>query len=826
MVTGIVLAACPPAETANPVESINIANAATPMILGGATRQLAANVLPAGGGADRSAVTWSSANEAVATITDAGVVTAVSVGTSVITATSTYTPGVYGTATITVNLPAASAVVISGFPTGVGVGTALDPIRLMNYATDFNLTAVVNPQGEHMNQAVNWSVVSGDSLTVAANGTVSVEDDELGVTVIRATSVQTPGQFSELHFEVFAAATAVAMAPSTLTLFIGSETTLTASALPGELFAPDAVLNWSIYPARDYIEVTPSATDSFIANVVIDDDAPLTLQTFTVTASLQGDSTIYGEATIYFEGIQPQGAIATIADWVALTEIYDREIAGDFFLVNDLDFAGHDPINSIGYNGAHGDFAFDGTMDGRGHTISNMRIALSPHPSNATNTTTWLASVFGGTTANAEIRNLAIYNVSFGHAGTPDAIGLLVGHNRGLVENVFLDGTVTGGGYAAHARNGLLFGRNGTTGLDNPAQDSAIWRNVVVNVRGTPSANLIGGQMNSGAVDNVFVQTVLPTDGAQVWPDGGYDTDDNTVFLSNITIFAPEDIGTVDFSSLSGDFWTGRVVTGATALPSLVDLTATSNVVFRPESGEGYRFVGGAFVEEDEDYYEFSVVVSGRTHVGAPVVTYTVGYEGSNRTPVLQGSAPAESFGYRTFTFRIDTTNLEDAIFIFIDSNNIVRRPHVAVTVHADFTLEHGVSGDAFHDTQAAEWRTWDGTTNGATFRAAAPPAFAVNNTVTGALDFTFAIRVTHANGFFNEGITRESLVLTVTIGGVEHTFRVEASQEFITGPVMTGPGASNPPRDYRFRIPANLITGDIVFMSLDFAPPAPAVTP
>jgi hypothetical protein len=63
--------------------------------------------------------------------------------------------------------------------------------------------------------------------------------------------------------------------------------------------------------------------------------------------------------------------------------------------------------------------------------------------------------------------------------------------------------------------------------------------------------------------------------------------------------------------------------------------------------------------------------------------------------------------------------------------------------------------------------------------------------------------------------------VLNVTIGGTPHQFRVDTAEEFNT---------SDTTRDFRFRIPSAMVTGDIVFVSLVLGggeppPPAPDVT-
>ncbi|HSK69416.1 MAG TPA: Ig-like domain-containing protein [Candidatus Limnocylindria bacterium] len=74
---------------------------ASAMLVPGETRQLTANVLPAG--ATNKAVAWTSSNTAVATVSASGLVTAKAVGTAVITAMAQDGSGASGTAAVTVN---------------------------------------------------------------------------------------------------------------------------------------------------------------------------------------------------------------------------------------------------------------------------------------------------------------------------------------------------------------------------------------------------------------------------------------------------------------------------------------------------------------------------------------------------------------------------------------------------------------------------------------------------------------------------------------------------------------------------------------------------
>jgi hypothetical protein len=89
--------------TTEPVETEVTAVTVTPAtasLAPGATQQLNASVTGTGDYDDT--VTWSSSDDAIATVSDSGLVTAVAEGTATITATSNETPEVAGTAAITV----------------------------------------------------------------------------------------------------------------------------------------------------------------------------------------------------------------------------------------------------------------------------------------------------------------------------------------------------------------------------------------------------------------------------------------------------------------------------------------------------------------------------------------------------------------------------------------------------------------------------------------------------------------------------------------------------------------------------------------------------
>ncbi len=128
----------------------------------GATLQLEATVSPENAG--NKSITWSSDNEAVATVSDAGLVTAVGAGSATITATAADGSGVKATCTVTV---IEEADYIPGDTNNDGVVTLSDVVNMINYtvgtATDeFNF----------------------DAADISGDGTVNVTDVVMGINLV------------------------------------------------------------------------------------------------------------------------------------------------------------------------------------------------------------------------------------------------------------------------------------------------------------------------------------------------------------------------------------------------------------------------------------------------------------------------------------------------------------------------------------------------------------------------------------------------------------------------------------------------------------------
>ncbi len=201
--------------TPAPVASVNV-TPPTASVTVGQTTTLQAQTLDANGATlTGRAVTWSSSNTGVATVSNAGVVTGVAPGTATITATS---EGKSGTATITVTaVPVATVTVAPG------------TLPLQTGQTG-NLTATVRDAGNNVltDRAVSWTSSNTAVATVAPNGTVTAV--AVGTATITATSEGKTGTATvTVTAPPPAAVATVTVAPTTLPLQTGQTGTLTAT---------------------------------------------------------------------------------------------------------------------------------------------------------------------------------------------------------------------------------------------------------------------------------------------------------------------------------------------------------------------------------------------------------------------------------------------------------------------------------------------------------------------------------------------------------------------------------------------------------------------
>jgi LPXTG-motif cell wall-anchored protein len=272
------------------VTGVTVSPATLTLTAGGVTGTLTATVLPAD--ATNKNVTWSSGNEAIATVAD-GVVTPKAAGQAIITVK---TVDGEKTATCTVTVNAAPVAV-------TGVTLAPATLTLTAGGATGTLTATVLP-ADATNKNVTWSSGNGAVATVA-NGVVTpkaagqaiitVETDDGNKTATCTVNVQAAP----------VAVTGVTVSPATLTLTAGGATgTLTATVLPADAANKNvtwASSNEAIATVADGV-VTPKAPGQATITVKTDDGNKTAACTVTVSAAGAQYTTVSGDGQTHTRG--------------------------------------------------------------------------------------------------------------------------------------------------------------------------------------------------------------------------------------------------------------------------------------------------------------------------------------------------------------------------------------------------------------------------------------------------------------------------------------------------------------------------------------------
>ena len=218
-------------ETQTPVvevESVSL-NKSEMTLTEGKSETLAATVTPEN--AENKSITWSSNNEAVATVDVNGTVTAKSAGTAVITATSTNGKSAGCTVTVEKKQIPVTEVRLSESTVGIVEGST------------YKLTATVLPENTTDSKNVSWSSNNEAVATVDANGTVTAKS--AGTAVITATSTNGKSAGCTVTVEKKQIpVTEVRLSESTVGIVEGSTYKLTATVLP-ENTTDSKSVSWS-----------------------------------------------------------------------------------------------------------------------------------------------------------------------------------------------------------------------------------------------------------------------------------------------------------------------------------------------------------------------------------------------------------------------------------------------------------------------------------------------------------------------------------------------------------------------------------------------------
>ena len=195
----------------------------------GATLQLTAIVKPEN--ATNKAVTWSSSNESVATVSSDGIVTAKTLGTAIITCTAKDGSGIKATCQVTVEPVKVISVALNTATATLEKGKTM---QLIAYITPNNAT----------NKDVSWSASPSSVASVDNKGKVTAL--EVGTATITCKSQD--GSEVKAMCQVTVVPTVVAVNDITLnattkTLFVGQEFSLSATVLPTN--ATEKSVSWS-----------------------------------------------------------------------------------------------------------------------------------------------------------------------------------------------------------------------------------------------------------------------------------------------------------------------------------------------------------------------------------------------------------------------------------------------------------------------------------------------------------------------------------------------------------------------------------------------------
>ncbi|HEY6829916.1 MAG TPA: Ig-like domain-containing protein, partial [Gemmatimonadaceae bacterium] len=272
-----------------------------PTIVIGTTTALSATTKDANGTVlTGRAVTWSTSNAAVATVSVAGAVTGVSSGTATITATS---EGKTGTATVTVVPVPVASVAVSPVSANVFIG-----------ATQ-TLTAVLKDAGGQTlsGRTVTWSSSAPAVATVSASGVVT--GVAVGTAVITATSEGKSGTATIIVLAVPVGS--VTVTPSPATVVAGQTLQLTATVKDQNgVVVTDRTVSWSTNNAS-LATVSPtglvSATNPGNVVITATSEGKSGSTTVTITPAPVASVTVSPASASVVQG-QTQGLTATLKD--------------------------------------------------------------------------------------------------------------------------------------------------------------------------------------------------------------------------------------------------------------------------------------------------------------------------------------------------------------------------------------------------------------------------------------------------------------------------------------------------------------------------------
>ncbi len=192
----------------------------------GQTATLSVNVLP--DNAENKGVTWSSSNDAVATVSADGLVTAISLGEAIVTATAADGSGVTATCRVTVGATLAE-----------GVSVSADGETTLKVGGSVQLRATVTPETA-TDKSVSWSTGNANVATVDGNGLVTA----VGVGTATITCTNSAGLTATIDITVERTpVSSITLNRETAALRVSGTIQLSATVLPET--ATDKTVTWS-----------------------------------------------------------------------------------------------------------------------------------------------------------------------------------------------------------------------------------------------------------------------------------------------------------------------------------------------------------------------------------------------------------------------------------------------------------------------------------------------------------------------------------------------------------------------------------------------------
>ena len=294
------------------VTGVSVSPMSLSLYVGVGTGSLTATVSPAN--ATNQAITWTSGNTSVATVSAAGVVSPVSPGTAAITAT-----------TVDGGKTATCSVTVTRLVTGVSLNSSSMSLSVGGSAG--SLTATISPSSA-TNQSVNWTSSTTSVATVSASGTVTPVSP--GAATVKVTTVD-GGYSASCLVTVTRPVTGVSLNVASLSLSVGgSSGSLTATVSPSN--ATNQAVSWAsnnvgVATVTDSGVVTPNAPGTATITATTADGGFTATCAVTVTQSVTGISVSPTSLGLYAGGntgsltatIAPSNASNKTIAWTSST---------------------------------------------------------------------------------------------------------------------------------------------------------------------------------------------------------------------------------------------------------------------------------------------------------------------------------------------------------------------------------------------------------------------------------------------------------------------------------------------------------------------------